>query len=523
VGEPAGAYGRADRALDRLYERLGIRIMWVILGGGAVFGLLTALGANLFVARYLSLPASAAVHVMLLQLLVLGPIGLLVFLSCRRQVQTIFAWSGAGRTAERAPKTWYALLDHPRLTIRPAIATSMLMLPSAFYWVGHYHRHWWGAVPLAIGGATAIASWAALVIFAADLIGRPLRADVAAHLPPDFEPRLDGISLRLKTLAPMPILALGCAIFAGAYANLSHDGLVRYTIALGAALVIVAVASATFFVINRSALRPVDDLVAATNRVREGDLDRPVPVVSADELGTLAHSFNQMLDGLRDRESLRDELLKREEELRESRARIVAASDAERRRVERNIHDGAQQRLVALSLELRLLEQAATAARAPELQAMAAEAFDNLKEALNELRELARGLHPAVLGTDGLGPALRQLASRSPIPVTVSAPAERLPELVESTIYFVASEALANVAKYSQASSASLLIRRCGRRVELQVSDDGVGGAVLGSGSGLTGLADRVAALDGTLAIESPRGAGTTLTAEIPLSPEERS
>jgi HAMP domain-containing protein len=292
--------GLVDRTLERLYDRIGIRIMWVILGGGAFLGLLTGVGANLFVARYLGLPASAAFSVFALQLPVEAVLALIAFLSCAGQLRTIFSWTGSGRVAQRAPDTWYALLNHPRLTIRPAVAGSLTMLPSAFYWVLHYHKAWWGAFPLALGGVTAIASWAALVVFSADLIGRPLRADVAAHLPEGFAPEITGIGLRVKTVVPMPILALGCAIFAGGYANFSHDGLVRYTAALGAALLIVALASATFLVINRSALRPVDDLIAATDRVRAGELDRSVPVISADELGKLAQRFNQMLEGLRE-------------------------------------------------------------------------------------------------------------------------------------------------------------------------------------------------------------------------------
>jgi signal transduction histidine kinase len=244
----------------------------------------------------------------------------------------------------------------------------------------------------------------------------------------------------------------------------------------------------------------------------------PVPVVTDDELGTLANSFNQMLAGLREREALRVELLAREEELRASRARIVAASDAERRRVERNIHDGAQQRLVALSLDLRMLEEGAATLHAEQLRAMAADAGANLKEALDELRELARGLHPSVLETDGLGPALRQLAARSPIPVTVSAPGGRLSEAIESTIYFVTSEALANVAKYARATHADVSVEQEPRRVTVQIADDGVGGAQAGPGSGLAGLADRVAALDGSLQIKSTPGSGTVVIAELPLN-----
>jgi signal transduction histidine kinase len=203
-------------------------------------------------------------------------------------------------------------------------------------------------------------------------------------------------------------------------------------------------------------------------------------------------------------------------ELRASRARIVQAGDAERRRLERDLHDGAQSRLVALKL---LLSRARLRARGTDegLEAMLSEAIDELDTSLSELRELARGIHPAVLTDQGLEPALQALASRAPVPVTVeTAAGERLPGPVESAAYFVVSEALANVAKYAQATQASVAVRRANGRVTVDVTDDGVGGADAASGSGLRGLADRVAALDGTLAVESPAGAGTHLHAEIP-------
>jgi signal transduction histidine kinase len=203
-------------------------------------------------------------------------------------------------------------------------------------------------------------------------------------------------------------------------------------------------------------------------------------------------------------------------ELRASRARIVQAGDAERRRLERDLHDGAQSRLVALKL---LLSRARLRARGTDedLGAMLADAIGELDTSLGELRELARGIHPAVLTDQGLEPALQALASRAPVPVTIDAEGgERLPGPVESAAYFVVSEALANVAKYAQATAAAVAVRRENGVVTVDVTDDGVGGADAGRGSGLRGLADRVAALDGTLAVESPAGAGTHLHAEIP-------
>jgi signal transduction histidine kinase len=204
------------------------------------------------------------------------------------------------------------------------------------------------------------------------------------------------------------------------------------------------------------------------------------------------------------------------DELRASRARIVEAGDAERRRLERDLHDGAQARLVALKL---LLSTARLRARGADqdLEATLGQAIAELDTSLSELRELARGIHPAVLTDRGLEPAVQALASRAPVPVTVEADeGERLPGPVEIAAYFVVSEALANVAKYAQATQAAVAVRRENGRVTVDVTDDGIGGADAAHGSGLSGLADRVAALDGTLSLESPAGGGTHLHAEIP-------
>jgi signal transduction histidine kinase len=203
-------------------------------------------------------------------------------------------------------------------------------------------------------------------------------------------------------------------------------------------------------------------------------------------------------------------------ELRASRERLVAAGDSERRRLERNLHDGAQQRLVALSLQLRLAQGQIRGDPAAAEQMVTA-ASDELAQSLAELRELARGIHPAVLSY-GLAAAVESLAGRSPVPTAVSVELPgRLPEAVELAAYFVASEALTNVAKYAQATKASVRIVRADDVAIVEIADDGVGGADETSGSGLRGLADRVEALGGHLYVTSPPGEGTVVTAELPV------
>jgi signal transduction histidine kinase len=216
-------------------------------------------------------------------------------------------------------------------------------------------------------------------------------------------------------------------------------------------------------------------------------------------------------------ERLQAQLRARVEELRASRARIVEAGTAERRRLERNLHDGAQQRLVALSLTMRLAQ--GKLRKDPDTaEQLLGGAQEELARALEELRELARGIHPAVLSDRGLAPALEALAGRSPVPVQLDGtPRERLPAAVEAAAYFVVAEALTNVVKYANASQARVCVSRANGHAVVEVADDGVGGADPGRGSGLRGLADRISALDGTLELRSPQGAGTLLRAEIPV------
>jgi signal transduction histidine kinase len=211
---------------------------------------------------------------------------------------------------------------------------------------------------------------------------------------------------------------------------------------------------------------------------------------------------------------LRVELRRRLDEVAESRSRLAAVADQERRRIERDLHDGAQQRLVSIGLALRHAQHQ-LGADAAEAKATLDEAVVEISSAIEDLRELAHGLRPALLQA-GLGPALRDLASRSAVPVEVSATTDRFAPDVEAAAYFVASEGLTNAVKHARADQVVLQIARQNSTLVVSVADDGVGGAAVGRGSGLTGLSDRVAARGGRLRIESARGHGTTLIAELP-------
>ncbi len=255
--------------------------------------------------------------------------------------------------------------------------------------------------------------------------------------------------------------------------------------------------------------------------------DRSVPVRDGETLlGALAITKSRgdrvtpaetkLLDDLASQTALVLRNLRLVEELRASRERIVRAQDEERRRVERNLHDGAQQRLVALSLSLGRARAAAGGSGAVSGELLAG-AQSELRAALAELRQLAQGIHPTILVTGGLEPALRSLADRSPVPVEIEVSLGRRPsEPAEAAAYFIVSEALANVVKHAQASVARVSVTRSDHYLLIDVSDDGVGGAEATAGGGLQGLEDRTAAIGGRLSIASSPGTGTRLRAEIP-------
>jgi signal transduction histidine kinase len=200
------------------------------------------------------------------------------------------------------------------------------------------------------------------------------------------------------------------------------------------------------------------------------------------------------------------------EQVRASRARIIEAGLAERRRLERDLHDGVQQHLLGLAAQLTA---AMTSTADPAATAAFGQVRDELKEVLGELRDLAHGIHPAVLSQGGLAVALEDVTERLPLPVRVIAPASRAAPAVEATAYFVACEALTNVVKHSKADSASVVIRMTGSWLDMEIADDGVGGATP-DGHGLANIVDRVSALDGNVTIDSPPGRGTRLVVRIP-------
>ena len=234
---------------------------------------------------------------------------------------------------------------------------------------------------------------------------------------------------------------------------------------------------------------------------------------------TLGESLERGRELAEENERMRAEIETQLEEARASRARMVRAADNARRRLERDLHDGAQQRLTTLGLILRSAQAQLDAGADPALQRALDEAIAELKAGLSELRALARGLHPTLLTDEGLLPAVRALSGRSRVPVKLlGPPLGRLPRAVETAAYFVVAEALTNVAKHAATASVLVTVEFADGTLIVEVTDDGSGGATIDAGSGLRGLSDRIAALDGRVQLDSPIGRGTRLRAELPCA-----
>ena len=260
---------------------------------------------------------------------------------------------------------------------------------------------------------------------------------------------------------------------------------------------------------------PVNDPTRTVTRLERGDELLGVlvhdPLIEVEDPGLVEAVGNAARLAL-ENERLAAEVRAQLEEVRASRVRIVEAADAERRRVERDLHDGAQQRLVALAMRLQVAKQST-----PEASALLDAATTELETAIGEVRGLARGVHPTILTESGLAAAIDALAERTTIPVIADVVDGRFDATVEATAYFVVAEALTNVVRYSGAGGARVTVREEGDALLVEVADDGRGGADPAAGSGLRGLDDRVAAIGGRLSVTSPAGGGTTIRAELPV------
>ncbi|CAM3569516.1 histidine kinase [Smaragdicoccus niigatensis] len=494
---------------DRLYARFGWKVLILVAAAVWTFGLILSEVATLNVVRMQPIPERETIFLAVLVAVVIGIAGVVAHFIALRLVAPL---RRTARTQKDLAAAWQAAVSFPlSFAIRSMTVGLVLISPAVIF--GFVHAFGF-RVPLLIYAVVGISQITAVtvivLIYGAAVLVRPLLTDLYKKL--DALPSSQTVTLRTRLILLIPI-GVGATATGAAFAQPTRIGITTSTIvaiALTSAFALFMWTPVTAMFAH-SMLTPIADLQAATERIRHGDYSQPIVEMWADELGAVAVSLNEAMRGLSERQQMA-------REVRESRARIVAAADASRKRIERNIHDGAQQRLVALTLDARLLESQIPTMSDDETIAAVQQIAEGLKEALAELRDLARGLHPAILTTDGLGPALTQLATRSAVPVSVDAPSERLPEQVETTAYFVAAEALANVAKYARASHATVTATHVNGRLSIVIADDGVGGAFAANGSGLSGLADRVAAIGGRLTVESESGKGTRITADLPVN-----
>jgi signal transduction histidine kinase len=484
--------------LTSMYQRYGARYVVACHAAVAIQVLVLVVpAAAFFPSRYEGLTVQQSLAFLLLADGLALIVFAVAFLAVGRGLQSLLVWSRE-RSEEHVEGARAFAFDGPRRTgyISMALAAPLAPVAVALLASPHHHTTVLDWLELTIGALAAVVLSGLNAWFTLDVLLRPARAALAHS--PQGRRRRTSLVARLALVIPTATWLAGTAVgyltTNRARAGAGHL-LVVYGIALaGAALCLIVLAP--LFV--GGFVSPIRDLIRVTRAVARGRLDTRAAVTTTDELGELATSFNHMLD-----------------ELRATRARIVAASDLARREVERDLHDGAQQRLVLLKLKLGLL------ARDPGRRELIGELGDDIELALEELRDLARGIYPALLENEGLRGALSEAANRAAIPTELDCDgAGRYPPEVEAAVYFCCLEALQNAAKHAgDHARASVRVTAGEGQLRFEVVDDGAGFDPTGipASSGLQNMTDRIGALGGELRVDSSPGTGTTVKAAIPL------
>ena len=491
-----------DAWLGRAYERNGRAYLRALYGWlGAALLLLTSTAASSVPAHFLRASLEEyLIAVLLLQAATVASMAFVAFM-LRRPTGAIARWAAGEREARLAGEVSVAAYSVPRrallfaapgaflLQIPVATLAAMVLTDSSgsgLFWEIYF------------GGAWA-ALFSGLIIYVTLELGyRPLRASLARSSPPPGPPSGLGTRLLLALLS-LPMVA---GIFAGGL-NVEHGNgslWAVYGLSFGATAAGVGVLT---ILLTSSVLGPIRDLIGGTRAIGDGELGTRVPVTGDDELAMLTGSFNEMAA-----------------ELQAARARVVTVSDDARRQVERDLHDGAQQHLVMLSIKLAMLER--RLADLPQA-ALAAEARADLNRAMAELRDLAHGIYPALLTSDGLAAALYEVVAASPIEISFEADgvSGRYPPELEAAVYFCCLEGLQNAAKHAGAgATASIRLSEATGALSFEIEDDGVGfDPAKSNGSiGLNSMRDRVGALGGVLRVRSGPGAGTTIAGTVPIA-----
>jgi signal transduction histidine kinase len=524
---------RVDGAFERLYRRFGARYvdLGLVLLGAAICVFVVPAKVALLTAPWH--PSSAqylrCVFAYELVLVLVAAPGTLVI--GRRVAPATYRWVRGDHAGDAAPAAWASSVSGlPRWVGMTGLWWAAWCVPPSLYTGATLHFEWYGYVIYltAFGGMAAVVAAFAYLMFEQAM--RPVVREITASLPLRWKPPRNVMTLGVKALVLIPAINFFSAIVV---ASLVADDL-EPALYLGQIVLLALVMSLTLsFVLTlmfrNSVLRRLEDLRQAMRSVDRGDLGTRVAPLAGDELDEMGASLNDMVAGLREREALREhnadlvvDLRRQADQLRDSRARLVAASDAARRQVERDLHDGAQQRLVLLGLKLSM---AGAEAHADPVAALGRldELHADLDAALSDLRDLAHGIYPAILESDGLPAALREAALRAGIPTTVACDgAGRYGTELEAAVYFCCLEAMLNAAKHGGENACARVGLTC-REHELavEISDDGRGfdRASAGRGTGLQNMTDRIGALGGTLQIRSALGSGTTISAVLPLAP----
>ncbi len=434
-----------------------------------------------------------------------------------RGVARFEEWEAAGRPATEALEMLRLVLAHPTKTTNLGIGMYVVVgLPAIYAWFVATVQPPELAFVLCVAGflAATVLSWP-VVVLTVELGNRPVIARIFAEFPHLSGREGPRMSLRTRALIPIVSVTLSTGICVGGLSGLFDEPIEQVGSAVVVSLLFAAVTAVLLrFAVTEAALRPVDDLIQGVERISGGDLGSRVPITTADEFAVLGRAVNEMTERLEAHDA----------ELRASRARIVAASDEARRQVERNLHDGAQQHLILLQLRLGQAERM-LAAGSPELASTIDRAGEELTHALAELRDLAHGIYPVVLESDGLPSALTAAAEGSPVSVTVASDGiGRYALDLEAAVYFCCLEALQNAAKHAGAgASVNVRLSEADGQVQFTVADDGSGfePGPIGSSSGLQNMSDRIGALGGELHIASSPGQGTTMSGSVPARPAE--
>jgi signal transduction histidine kinase len=510
-----GRIARAiERALTAAYERLGGWYLYAVIGVTFVQGwLLMAFTVAIGIPHF---PDAMTTVRLAVTAAVVGYAGWLVMIVWRYRptLVTVSRWWRNGRPATGAEGVWKAASTFaPQYPLTMLVATA-LCVPGVVWVAADLGLSGEATVATLIGTSFMVVLGGVWVYAFADVALRPLLLDAASRVPQQFRPDQPVVSYRTKVFGLFVGVGMslsGVGVVIGSGDEPLEDVLAPTLVVVGVSVVITVALS---LVLGRSLQAPIEDLIDLTARVGAGDRTAHAPVGTADELGELAASFNQMVHDLR----------RSDQAVRAAQARTVAAADEARRNVERDLHDGAQQHLVLAQLKLGMLDKAAAEGR--DVLQLTAELRDELAGALRELRELARGIYPAVLESDGLASALAEAGERCTVPVVVDCDGMgRHPREVEAAVYFCCLEALQNAAKHAGPTArAEVRLEQHDGDLRFEVSDDGAGfdPDTPASVGGLQHMSDRLGALGGSVEVRSVLGGGTTVNGIVPLTDRMR-